>query len=206
MCFHAELAIGVGPDGHIWTEVLDSEAHSINFRLSSLVCFVSLRSGSELAPKPFCHLETIRSDLKKKKRNLRGQREFVSTNVRKALRELSAVGSAPLIIHQEAHGTRPWISPLSSISPTSSVVLFLMLFVSLCFLFFLFCFSIYWQCKCKPSCDSYRRPSGKAFVQSCGKRNAELLNLFCMLWKKKKKKRSAKRWWCCCWRWWWWCW
>lgn len=46
-------------------------------------------------------------------------------------------------------------------------------------MFLMFCFSIYlqmyWQCKCKPSCDSYRRPSGEAFVSSVGQ---ELLNLF----------------------------
>lgn len=58
-------------------------------------------------------------------------------------------------------------------------------------MFFSIYLQLYWQCKCK-SCDSYRRPSGEAFVSSVEKEHWTLESFACC-------GKSAKRWWC----WWW---
>lgn len=75
------------------------------------------------------------------------------------------------VIPQGTHGIRLWIS-------LSSILRFLLLYCFWCF--FSIYLQLYWQCKCK-SCDSYRRPSGEAFVSSVEK---ERWTIFCMLWKK----------------------
>lgn len=86
------------------------------------------------------------------------------------------------IIPQGTHGIRLWISPLSSI------LRFLLLYCFWCF--FSIYLQLYWQCKCK-SCDSYRRPSGEAFVSSVEKEHWTLESFACC-------GKSAKRW---CWWW-----
>lgn len=85
------------------------------------------------------------------------------------------------IIPQGTHGIRLWISPLSFI------LQFLLLYYFWCF--FSIYLQLYWQCKCK-SCDSYRRPSGEAFVSGVEKERWTLESFACC-------GKSAKRWWWC---------
>lgn len=194
MCFHAELAIGVGPDGHIWTKVLDSEAHSINFLMIVLMgvflfLYVQVLNWHLNHSVIWRQLDLIQNNPSGAKK------EFVWINLSKARRTVCsrnrdrlewrsspsphgrhmAQGHEFLLSQPFSHFFCCAHSRVVGFPPT--------------LLLFSIYLQLYWQCKCKPSCDSYRRPSGKAFVQSCGKRNAELLNLFCMLWKKKKKVR-----------------
>lgn len=80
------------------------------------------------------------------------------------------------VIPQEAHGIRLWISPFSSI------LRFLLLYCFWCF--FSIYLQLYWQCKNVSQVVILTEDQVEKLLSLVWKRNAELLNLFCMLWKK----------------------